>query len=128
MLIPGSLLIPIGLFWYGWAGESRAYWPVTDVGVGVFACGFILSGQALAADIVDCYPQTQIASAYAASQLMRSIAAFAFPTFAPQMYQTLGYGWGNSVLGFVSCAIGLPAPLLLWKYGPALRARGKRIQ
>ena len=37
-MIPGSVLIPIGLFWYGWAGEMKAYWVITDVGVGIFCC------------------------------------------------------------------------------------------
>lgn len=38
-------------------------------------------------------------------------------------YEDLGYGWGNSVLAFIVIAIGVPTPLLLWKYGAWLRAR-----
>ena len=127
LLIPGSILIPVGLLWYGWAGERVVYWLVTDVGVGVFTCGLILGLQATMAYVVDSYP-AYTASAYAASQLLRSIAAFAFPIFAPDMYHALGYGWGNSVLALVSCVIGLPAPLLLWKYGAWLRAKGKSME
>ncbi|KAL2181144.1 major facilitator superfamily domain-containing protein [Thermothelomyces heterothallicus CBS 202.75] len=37
---------------------------------------------------------------------LRSIAGFAFPLFAPLMYRSLGYGWGNSFLAFVSLALG----------------------
>jgi len=43
--------------------------------------------------------------------------------FAPAMYGALGYGWGNSVLGFVAIVVGLPAPALFWFYGERLRAR-----
>jgi hypothetical protein len=36
------------------------------------------------------------------------------------MYEALGLGWGNSVLGFI--AIGLiPAPLLIYKFGGRIR-------
>ncbi|MCJ1407248.1 hypothetical protein MMC19_001319 [Ptychographa xylographoides] len=124
MMIPGSLLIPIGLFWYGWTGESRAFWIVTDVGVGIFTCGIILGTQAMQAYVLDSFPK-YTSSASAASQFLRSITAFVFPIFAPAMYSKLGYGWGNSVLGFLSLIIGLPAPLLLWKFGAKLRAKGK---
>ena len=39
------------------------------------------------------------------------------------MYQALGLGWGNSMLGFIAVGLGIPAPLLLWKYGETLRAK-----
>lgn len=41
------------------------------------------------------------------------------------MYNALDYGWGNSVLGFIAIALGIPGPFLLWKFGPALRAKSK---
>lgn len=124
MMIPGSLLIPIGLCWYGWAGEKRAYWVITDIGVGIFAAGIILGTQAMQAYVLDSFPE-YTSSATAASQFLRSVAAFAFPIFAPSMYSALGYGWGNSLLAFLSLIIGIPAPLLLWKFGTRLRAKGK---
>lgn len=74
--------------------------------------------------VMDAYRQ-YVASASAASQFLRSIAGFAFPIFAPAMYQNLGYGWGNSVLALTFVVIGWPAPFLLWTYGAKLRAMGK---
>ncbi|MCJ1251792.1 hypothetical protein MMC30_009030 [Trapelia coarctata] len=124
MMVPGSLLVPIGLFWYGWAGEMRAHWLLTDVGVGLFTCGIILASQSMQVYVIDSFPR-YVASASAGSQLLRFLAAFVFPIFAPAMYNALGYGWGNSVLGFCSLIIGVPAPLLIWKYGAKLRAMGK---
>jgi hypothetical protein len=32
LMVPGSLLIPIGLLVYGWAAEKRAHWVVPDLG------------------------------------------------------------------------------------------------
>ena len=97
---------------------------MTDIGIAVFGCGIILGTQAMQAYVMDAFSK-YTASATAASQLLRSIAGFAFPIFAPQLYKTLGYGWGNSLLAFMFMAIGMPAPLLLWRFGAKLRAKGR---
>ena len=47
------------------------------------------------------------------------------PFHSPQLYECLGYGWGNSLLGFLYLAMGVPAPLLLWKWGPKIEAIGR---
>jgi hypothetical protein len=36
------------------------------------------------------------------------------------MYQALGLGWGNSVLGFIAIAL-IPAPLMIYKFGGRIR-------
>jgi hypothetical protein len=43
---------------------------------------------------------------------------FTFPLFAPQMYETLGLRWGNSLLAFLSIFLALVSSVLLWFYGP----------
>ncbi|KAI0123394.1 major facilitator superfamily transporter [Xylariales sp. AK1849] len=124
LMVPGAVLIPLGLFMYGWAAERQFHWIVPDIGIGIFGCGIILNTQAMQAYVVEAY-RKYVASASAASQFLRSIAGFAFPVFAPAMYRNLGYGWGNSVLAFTFIVIGWPAPFLLWRYGAKLRAMGK---
>ncbi|KAK4234057.1 hypothetical protein C8A03DRAFT_38187 [Achaetomium macrosporum] len=94
------------------------------MGAALFGCGIILNTQAMQVYVMDAY-RTYIASASAESQFLRSIAAFAFPLFVPLIYRTLGSGWGNSLLAFLLLALGLPAPLLLWRYGARIRAMGK---
>ena len=50
-------------------------------------------------------------------QLRKACPTFwALPFHSPQLYERLGYGWGNSLLGFLCLAMGVPAPLLLWKW------------
>jgi len=115
-MILGALLIPIGLLWYGWEAEARVHWIVPDIGASVFECGIILGTQAMQAYVMDSYSQ-HTASAMAAAQLLRSITGFAYPTFAPGLYDKLGYGWGNSILAFAFIAIGLSELLFLWKLG-----------
>ena len=72
--------------------------------------------------VVDAYTR-YAASAVGAATVLRSLAGFGFPLFAPYMYNALGYGWGNSLLGFVAVGLGIPAPVLLWMYGQKLRER-----
>ena len=72
--------------------------------------------------LVDTYSRFA-ASAMGAAAFLRSLAGFGFPLFASYMYKALGLGWGNSLLGFIALGLGIPAPLLLWKYGERLRAR-----
>jgi len=38
------------------------------------------------------------------------------------MYEDLGLGWGNSLLGFIALAL-IPAPLLIYKSGGKIRKR-----
>jgi len=65
------------------------------------------------------------ASALAAVGCLRSFAGFGFPLFAPAMYNSLGYGRGNTVLAAVAVVLGCPAPFLFWKYGATIRARSR---
>lgn len=120
----GSLLIPIGLFWYGWSAQARLHWIMPDIGITIFAAGSITCLQCMQAYVIDSYTRFA-ASGMAAVIFLRSLAGFGFPLFAPYMYASLGYGWGNSVLGFVSIFVGIPAPYLFWFYGQKLRAKSQ---
>ena len=120
----GSVLVPVGLFWYGWSAQSHLHWIMPNLGAAIFAAGCIICFQCMQTYIVDSYTR-YAASGLAAAVVLRSLAGFGFPLFAPYMYKALGYGWGNSLLGFLGIAIGIPAPYLFWKYGPWLRARSQ---
>lgn len=124
IMLAGAILTALGLFMYGWAAQKHAPWAVVDVGAGLLSFGMQVSGQGLQAYVIDSYPD-HTSSASAASQFLRSLTAFGFPLFAPTMYSALGYGWGNSTLAFISIAIGIPAPILIWIYGPRLRAKAQ---
>lgn len=121
MMAPAALLLPIGLFIYGWTAENQTHWIYPNIGCAIFGAGIMIGFNASITYIVDSYPLYS-ASAIAASSTLRCVAAVIFPLFAPAMYTALGYGWGNSVLAFAAIAIGVPSPLLFWYYGSRLRA------
>ncbi len=102
-MIPVAVLIPIGLFWYGWAAEARVHWMATDIGASIFEYGIILGAQAMQVYVIDSYIQ-YMASEMAAAQILRNKAASAFPVFAPVLYDKLGYRSGNSIVAFIFIA------------------------
>ena len=122
LMIPGALCVPIGLFIYGWSAQAKTHWIVPNIGTAIFGAGIVTGFQCIQTYIVDSYTR-YAASAIAATTVLRSLAGFGFPLFAPYMYQKLHYGWGNSLLGFLAIALGWPAPMLLWKYGELLRKK-----
>lgn len=124
LMFPGSALIPMGLFWYGWTAETKQHWILPNIGAAIFSVGNIMVFQCCQTYIVDAYTR-YAASAVASTTVLRSLCGFGFPLFAPSMYGALGYGWGNSLLGFIAIGLGLPAPFLLWIYGERLRAKSK---
>jgi MFS family permease len=123
MLI-GSPLVSIGLFWYGWAVQARTFWVVPNLGVIVFTAGSIVCLAGMQTFVIDSYTRFA-ASAFAAAAFLRSLAGFGFPLFAPYLYQDLGYGWGTSVLAFISIGLGWTAPVIFWLFGEGLRRRSK---
>ncbi|KAI0841941.1 MFS general substrate transporter [Hypoxylon sp. FL0890] len=122
IMVPGAVLIPVGLLIYGWTAEYKTHWIGPNIGAMLFAAGGIIIFQCLQGFLVDSY-QRYAASAVGAATVLRSLAGFGFPLFAPSMYDRLGYGWGNTLMAFLGIAIGWPSPILLWKYGEALRKR-----
>ncbi|KAK2006352.1 major facilitator superfamily transporter [Colletotrichum eremochloae] len=124
MMVPGALLVPVGLLIYGWTAQNHTHWIAPNIGAVVFSAGTIIGFQCIQGFLVDTYTK-YAASAVAAATVLRSLAGFGFPLFAPSMYDKLGYGWGNSLLALLGVVIGWPGPLLLWKFGPTLRKKSQ---
>ncbi|KAK7730701.1 hypothetical protein SLS57_001532 [Botryosphaeria dothidea] len=121
LMIPASVVSPCGIFLYAWAAEAKMCWIVPNIGAALFAFATMISYQCIQTYIVDCYTEYS-ASASAASSFLRSLGAFGFPLFVPYLFDSLGYGRGGSILGVVSIVLGIPAPLIFWRYGRAIRA------
>jgi len=120
-MLLGGLIAPVGLFWFGWAAHANTHWIVPDIGAAVMCCGLIIAFQSSQAYITDAYGSSHAASASAVGAFLRTMCGFGFPLFAPRMYEVLGLGWGNSMLGFVTFGLGVPCPILLWCFGHKLR-------
>jgi len=123
-ILPGVLLMPIGLVWYGWSAEHKLAWIIVDIGTVIFTLGSFVAAQGVVAYQLDEFAEFS-ASANAASRVVSYVLAFAFPVFAPGMYGGMGYGWGNGLLGLVLMVLGLPVCWVLWRWGERLRVVGR---
>lgn len=119
----GMLILPVGLFLFGWAAQGRLHWMVPLLGSFLVGAGTILCFQSILVYLVDAFIPFS-ASATACAVLVRSILAATFPLFAEQMYSSLGFGWGSTLLAGVAFC-GVPAPLILFRFGGPLRAKFK---
>lgn len=117
-----SLVLPIGFFWYGWSADQHAHWIVPILGTGLIGIGSLFIIMPAQTYLVDVFGSEAAASALAANTLLRSLFGAFLPMAGGPMYDALGLGWGNSVLGFIGLAF-VPVPYLFYKYGEKIRKR-----
>ncbi|KAF8815165.1 MFS general substrate transporter [Phlegmacium glaucopus] len=117
----GSLLVPVGLLWYGWSAQARLHWMMPIVGSGIYGFAMMTTFLPISLYLVDAF--TYAASATAAASLFRSMLGFAFPLFGEQMFNVLGVGFGNTLLACLAILLGIPFPIWLYFKGEAIRAR-----
>ena len=118
-LVPGSALIPIGLFWYGWSAEAHVHWIMPIIGTAWVGLGLIATFMCIQTYMIDCFT-IYAASAIAANTVLRSLMGAFLPLAGPDMYDALGLGWGNSLLAFIGLAM-VPLTFLFYKYGEKIR-------
>ncbi|KAF2429754.1 MFS general substrate transporter [Tothia fuscella] len=118
-MIPGAFLVPVGLFWYGWSVQADVHWICPMFAMGVFGAGLLVIFMPANTYLVDVFT-VHAASAMAANTVLRSVFAAFLPMGGPKLYAALGYGWGNTLLGFISCLM-IPIPFLFLRYGEWLR-------
>ncbi|KAL3448025.1 major facilitator superfamily domain-containing protein [Aspergillus insuetus] len=119
----GGILVPMGLFWFGWTSYSSVHWIIPVVGSGFFGCGMLLVFTGIFTFLVDAYPDYP-ASALAANAFVRCSFAAAFPLFGNQMYEKLVYQWATSILAFLTLLM-MPLPWAFYKYGKWLREKSR---
>jgi DHA1 family multidrug resistance protein-like MFS transporter len=122
-MIAGSLILPIGLFWFAWTSHPDIHW-APQVVSGIFiGLGIILIFMSGVTYMVDVY-LLNANSAIAINTFIRSAVAAGFPMFATYMYTSLGVDWATSLLAFVCIAL-IPFPLVFWFYGKKIRSLSK---
>ncbi|XXH04415.1 hypothetical protein Hte_010829 [Hypoxylon texense] len=119
----GSVLLPIGLFWFAWTNGPNIHWIVCIIASAFFAAGLVLVFLSLMNYLIDSYV-IYAASVLAANSVLRSLFGAAFPLFTTAMYENLGIHWASSIPAFLALAC-LPFPFLFYKYGRAIRMKCK---
>jgi multidrug resistance protein len=117
----GAICLPISLFWFGWAVEKQLNWPIPVTATLLFGASQVSIFNTVQNYYIDSF-EGMAASALAAGAFLRSMIGGIVPLFVPKMVESIGYGWGLSVFGFVSVLL-VPAPLLFYWYGARLREK-----
>lgn len=126
--IVGSLLMPIGIFIFGWSANPQHHWMGPIMGAAVFCTGAFLVFQTLFNYMAMSFPR-YMASVFAGNDLFRSVIAGCFPLFGSALFNNLAIkkfpvAWGSSVLGFISLGM-VAIPVTFALLGPKIRARSK---
>ncbi|OJJ51540.1 hypothetical protein ASPZODRAFT_127631 [Penicilliopsis zonata CBS 506.65] len=119
-LVAGPLIAG-GLFWYGWTAQAKTLWIAPIVGSALVGLGNMLFFMPVMGYLVDAFT-VYAASAVAANTVLRSVGGALLPLAAESMYASLNYGWGNSLLAFLTLAFS-PALIALYLYGERIRLR-----
>ncbi|OTA01595.1 hypothetical protein A9Z42_0019320 [Trichoderma parareesei] len=120
-LMVGAVVLPMGFFIYGWTAEYKVHWIAPIIGTVVIGVGDLIVYMSLQMYLVDTFT-VYAASALAANAVIRSVAGAVLPLAGLPMYDRLGMGWGNSILGFIGVALS-PVAWLFLRHGERLRKR-----
>jgi DHA1 family multidrug resistance protein-like MFS transporter len=123
--LPASFLVPIGLFVFGWTGNSSPEipWIVPTIGITIVVIGIFIEFQVVFIYLALSYPQYS-ASLFAANDFVRSSLGCAAIHFSRPLFINLGVGKGVSLLAGLSCA-GVIGIFVLWYFGMDLRKRSR---
>ncbi|OGE54339.1 hypothetical protein PENARI_c006G02618 [Penicillium arizonense] len=119
----GSLIVPVGMFMFGWTTFPWVHWIAPIIGSTIFGFGALLLFTSIFGFLVDAYP-TYAASAMAANGFIRCIFAAVFPLFGEHMFEGLGYQWASSLLAFLTVGM-IPFPFLFFRYGKLIRGKSR---
>ncbi|KAK7427267.1 hypothetical protein QQZ08_006203 [Neonectria magnoliae] len=116
-----SVLLPIGLFWFGWSATPGVSWVIPALAIGSCTMGIFNIYLAVFNYLAETYHR-YASSALAAQSMCRNLLAGIFPLFTHIMFQNLSNGIVGSMLGCIGILL-TAVPWLLALFGDKIRAR-----
>lgn len=95
-----SILLPAGLFWFGWTSSSSVPWIVPALAVACSTMGIFSVYLATFNFLADVYHR-YASSALAAQSFCRNLLGGVFPLVTPALFNNLGYAKASSLLGAI---------------------------
>lgn len=121
--MPGAILLPVGIFIYGWTTDKEIHWIVPIIATSFVGLGNLTGMMTIQTYLVDAFT-IHAASAIAANTVLRSIFGAFLPLAGLDMFDALGLGWGNSLLAFIALAM-IPVPVFFRFRGESIRTNPK---
>ena len=95
-----SILLPAGLFWFGWSSSPSLPWIVPTLAVGCSTIGIYSIYLATFNYLADVYHR-YASSALAAQSFCRNVFGAIFPLVTPALFNNLGYPAASSLVGAI---------------------------
>jgi MFS family permease len=118
-MILGSALVPLGILSFGWAIQYRLHWIVPIIFSSLVGFGYVSIAISAWSYLVDAFG-IYAASATAGTVLLRNAGAATLPLAGPSVVQSMGWGWGYSVLALLGI-LTVPIPAVLMYVGKRIR-------
>lgn len=118
-----SILMPIGLFWFGWTSFSQIHWISPTLAIGCATMGIFSVYLAVFNYLADTYHR-YASSAIAAQSCCRNLLGGVFPLVTHAMFNNLGFPEASSLLGAIGAVLCL-VPWVLVVYGQTIRGRSR---
>ncbi|KAJ5707903.1 hypothetical protein N7488_007704 [Penicillium malachiteum] len=119
----GAVWLPVGLFIYSFTQYAELTWVGPVIGLALIGIGIFFIFESTYSYTSDCYGENA-SSAIAGQGFMRNTLGAVSPLFATQFFDNLGSQYAGLLLALIATALTF-IPFILYKYGPALRARSK---
>lgn len=119
LTLPGAVSLPFGVFIYAWTTYYGVHWIVPIIATSFIGLGNLTAMMTIQTYLVDAFT-IHAASAIAANTVLRSVFGALLPLSGLSLYDKLGLGWGNTLLGFISL-IFIPVPVFFRYYGERIR-------
>jgi hypothetical protein len=114
------------MFAFAWTNSPSIHWSASIILSAPFGFSAVLVFISCLTYLLDSYT-IYAASVLAAGAMLRAFFGAAFPLFTDQMFHNQGIYWASSVPAFLTVAC-LLFPLVMYKYGAALRMKCKYAQ
>lgn len=122
--IPATLFaLAGGFFVYAWTSYPRFPWIAPTIGLGMVGFGTMCIVTAVDIYITDSYAAFA-GSAIAAITFGENLVSAFLPLATMRIYDSLGFQWASSLLGFIGIALAVAPVVLVWK-GESIRGSSR---
>lgn len=119
----GAVWLPIGLFIYSFSQYKGLIWVGPVIALALITIGIFFIFESCYSFTSDCYGENS-SSAIAGQGFMRNTLGAVSPLFASQFFHNVGSQYAGLILALIATLLTF-IPFVLFKFGPAIRARSK---
>ncbi|KAG2058309.1 MFS general substrate transporter, partial [Suillus hirtellus] len=118
-----AVVLPVSMLIYAWTASPNIPWIVPLIALTAFMSGVFVIFQVSILYVADCYGP-YASSAQAGQSLARNLMGLMFPLFTQQMFASMTYKWGLTLMALL-CVLMAPTPWVLFFCGSKIRSHSE---